>query len=99
MREQYNQIANLVLTQQEINIAIGDKAPSKYFGELSLQCTGGPKLYGNITNLESLRENLKAHAVPLELLDTEIPFNDFLELRRIAMSQKIRSYYMSLALP
>lgn len=98
-RGQYNQIANLVLTQQEINIAIGDKAPSKYFGEIFVQCSDGPKLYGNITSLESLRENLKAHAVPLELLDTEIPFSDFLELRRIAMSQKIRGYYMSLALP
>src|SRR6185369_17851062 len=31
-RGRYNQIANFVLAQSEINIAIGDKEPAKYFG-------------------------------------------------------------------
>ena len=36
-RGRYNQIANFVLAQSEINIAIGDKAPEKYFQELAEQ--------------------------------------------------------------
>ena len=42
-RGQYNQIANYALAQSEINIAIGAKAPSVYFGELLEQCQGGKK--------------------------------------------------------
>ena len=42
-RGRYNQIANFVLAQSEINIAIGDKAPEKYFIELAEQCGGGKR--------------------------------------------------------
>ena len=45
-RGRYNQIANFVLAQSEINIAIGDKAPEQYFKELAEQCAGGKKKYG-----------------------------------------------------
>jgi hypothetical protein len=92
-RGEYNQIANLVLTQQEINIAIGDKPPIKYFAELIAQCSGGAKKYGNITDLSLLKENLQSHAVPLELLESEIPFPEYLELRRIAMAKIIKQYF------
>jgi hypothetical protein len=92
-RGEYNQIANLVLTQQEINIAIGDKPPIKYFAELIAQCSGGDKKYGNITDLSLLKANLQSHAVPLELLETEIPFPEYLELRRIAMAKIIKQYF------
>ena len=53
-RGRYNQIANFVLAQSEINIAIGDKAPEKYFGELAEQCDGGKKKYGGITKIADL---------------------------------------------
>ena len=97
-RGQYNQIANLALTQQEINIAIGDKAPARYFAELVEQCMGGPKKYGNITNIDDLRSNLRAHGIPTEILEIEIPFSDFLEQRRAAMSAKIKQYFDRLAI-
>ena len=42
-RGRYNQIANFVLAQSEINIAIGDKPPKQYFGELAEQVNGGKK--------------------------------------------------------
>ena len=94
---EYNQIANLALTQQEINIAIGDKSPSKYFQELVAQCSGGEKKYGNIIDISVLQANLQSHAIPLELLQSEIPFGDFLELRRIAMSLRIKEYFERLS--
>ena len=95
---QYNQIANFVLTQQEINIAIGDKPPGIYFAELLEQCSGGKPRYGNIVDLEVLKANLSSHAIPLELLEGEIPYSDFLDLRRTAMAQKIKMFVTELSI-
>jgi hypothetical protein len=53
-RGRYNQIANFVLAQSEINIAIGARAPEVYFAELAEQCNGGKKRYGGITDLAGL---------------------------------------------
>jgi hypothetical protein len=55
---QYNQIANLAITQSEINIAIGDRPPKEYFSELLDQVNGGPIRYGGITDMETLRRTL-----------------------------------------
>lgn len=91
---QYNQIANYVLAQSEINIAIGDKAPEKYFGELVEQCNGGRTRYGGITSREALEANLRAHCLPDSLLDGEVPdYDAFLEERRRLMAQKIRDWF------
>ena len=66
-RSRYNQIANFVVTQSEINIAIGDKAPDIYFAQLAEQCNGGAKRYGGITDSGALRENLRASCLPESL--------------------------------
>ena len=90
----YNQIANFVLTQTEINIAIGDKAPETYFAELAAQCAGGAKKYGGIDGMEEMRTNLRANCVPERLLDGDVPaFDDYLEERRKLMAAKIREYF------
>jgi len=93
----YNQIANLAVTQQEINIAIGAKAPAVYMAQLLEQCSGGPRRYGNILSRDELNLNMRVHALPIELLEQELPFQDFLELRRRAMSQKIKKYFERLS--
>lgn len=93
----YNQVGNFVVAQSEINIAIGDKAPATYFAELADQCAGGPLRYGGISDIEELRANLQASCLPISLLDGDIPdYDDFLEVRRSLMSQKIRSYFLTL---
>ena len=93
-RGRYNQIANFVLAQSEINIAIGDKAPEQYFAELAEQCRGGKKRYGGITEEEQMRENLRMHCLPETMLDGDIPsYDDFLEQRRRLMAQKIKSWF------
>lgn len=90
----YNQIANFALTQTEINIAIGDKAPEVYFAELASQCSGGQKKYGGIDNLDEMRANLRANCVPARLLEGDVPeFDDFLEERRVLMALKIQAYF------
>jgi hypothetical protein len=92
-RSNYNQIANFVMAQSEINIAIGDKAPGVYFAELREQVNGGPKRYGGITDAAELRRNLVKNCVPTSLLDGEpMEYDAFLVQRRLLMAEKIRQW-------
>lgn len=96
-RGQYNQIANYVVTQSEINIAIGNKEPQVYFAELREQCKGGPRLYGNITDLEVLQRNLQAHCIPEGVEEMSVDdYPDFLAERRKLIARKIRRYFEEL---
>ena len=96
-RGRYNQIANFVVAQSEINIAIGDKAPEVYFKELSEQCTGGAMKYGGITDRDQMCANLRMNCIPESFLDGEIPaYDDFLEERRKLMAQKIKTWFETL---
>jgi len=96
-RGRYNQIANFVLAQSEINIAIGDKPPQQYFTELVEQTGGGPKRYGGITSAAELRANLQMSCLPESLLDSVIPkYDDFLEERRKLMALKIKTWFEAL---
>lgn len=96
-RGRYNQIANLVLIQSEINIAISDKPPVKYFKELSEQVKGGKKKYGGITDEQGLLANLRANCIPESLLDGSLTsYEDFLEERRKLMALKIKAWFITL---
>lgn len=96
-RGEYNQIANYVLMQQEINIAIGEKSPDKYFKEILEQCQGGKMKYGGITKKKELIENLNAHCIPESVLTMgATDYDDFLVQRRLLMANKIKEYYFSL---
>jgi hypothetical protein len=93
-RGRYNQIANFVMAQSEINIAIGDKPPEKYFAELRDQCNGGPKRYGGITDDADLRANFAANCVPENMLDDSPPdYDTFLAERRKLMALKIKEWF------
>ena len=93
-RGTYNQIANYVIAQSEINIAIGSKAPAVYFSELSEQCNGGAKKYGGITGRDDLAANLAMNCIPVSMLDGEIKdFSTFLEERRKLMALKIKAWF------
>lgn len=94
---QYNQIANYVVTQTEINIAIGKKEPVVYFKELINQCDGGPKKYGNITDPLILQCNYDMNCIPNGIESMTVDdYPAFLETRRQLMAQKIRAYFESL---
>lgn len=96
-QRQYNQIANYVYMQSEINIRIGDKPPNIYFRELREQCREGALQYGGITDPQALRENLLMNSVPEDIFSMDISdYEDFLMKRRLLMSKKIREYYSSL---
>jgi hypothetical protein len=95
-RGRYNQIANFVLAQTEINIAIGDKAPHLYFKHLVDQCDGGKKKYGGITDPAVLKRNLRMHCLPEDLLDGEVDYEEFLEARRHLIAAKLKNYFSKL---
>lgn len=96
-RAQYNQIANYVVAQSEINIAIGSKEPKIYFSQLMEQCQGGPKLYGNITDLDSLKDNFRANCIPNGMEEMTVDdYSSFLSKRRVLMAEKIRKYFEDL---
>jgi hypothetical protein len=81
------------MAQSEINIAIGDKAPEVYFGELREQVNGGSKRYGGITDEAALRENLEMNCLPASLLDGDpMEYVSFLVERRLLMAEKIRQW-------
>jgi hypothetical protein len=96
-RGRYNQIANFVLAQSEINIAIADKAPEKYFKELAEQCDGGKKVYGGITSATHMKSNLRANCLPETMLGGTVPgYDAFLEERRRLMALKIKEWFEAL---
>lgn len=96
-RGQYNQIANYVYTQSEINIQIKDQAPKDYMTRVKRQCIEGNTDYGGINSLEKLKANMEANCIPLEIFDMDYTrFGEFLEQRRHLMAKKIHQYYDSL---
>ena len=96
-RSQYNQVANLVYTQQEINIAIGNAPPNEYVTDLQSQCSTGVAKYGGIVNKKDLKANFAESAVPVEFLTGEISeYQEFLTIRRQMIASKLKTYYQSL---
>lgn len=93
----YNQIANYVFMQQEINIAIGDKSPAIYFNEVLNQCQTKEKKFGSISEQSTFYKNLETNAIPTSITEMSIEdYQDFLNSRRKLMAEKIKAYYFSL---
>lgn len=93
----YNQIANYVYMQSEINIKVGSMAPRDYFNEIREQISRGTPLITGIGTEDELLTNLRQNAIPLEILEMQVgDYPDFLDLRRRLMAQKIRDYYFEL---
>ena len=97
LRGKYNQIANYVYMQQEVNIQVGDKAPEVYFDELLKQCNSHDLKYGAINSLTELNENLTSNCIPESVFKMNIDdYDEFLMQRRRLMAQKMKLYYYSL---
>lgn len=96
-RNQYNQVANYVYMQSEINIKVGDKSPKDYFSLINDQFTSDkPKITGIVSHDELLK-NLDQHCIPEAVMHMDVvDYQDFLGERRKLMAQKIKHYYFSL---
>lgn len=96
-RGKYNQIANFVYVQQEVNIKIGKKEPVKYIKSVFDQCETGKAKYGAICELSVLQTNLEINCLPNTLDSYEYDnYENFLLERRKLMANKIKSYYQAL---
>ena len=96
-RGKYNQIANYVYMQSEINIKVGNKPPKDYFALIHQQMAEDNRLVSGLSTEQELLDNLKASCIPAEIITMGIDdYNDFLIARRKLMAQKIKEYYFSL---
>ncbi len=96
-KNMYNQIANYVYTQSEINIKIKDKAPNIYFSELKDQSSNNEIKYSGITSHSDLENNLEENSIPSEIFNMDYTrYEEFLLLRRNMLAQKIKKMYYSL---
>lgn len=96
-RKDYNQIANYVYTQSEINVKIKDNAPCVYMEKMKKQIAGENIYYGGISSYEDLKKNLEENCVPENFINMDASsYQEFLELRRKLMADYIKRYYMSL---
>ncbi len=96
-RGKYNQIANYVYMQSEINIKVGNKPPKDYFELINKQMADDNRLVSGLSNQQELLDNLKANGVPASIMGMGIEdYSEFLVERRKLMAQKIKEYYFSL---
>ena len=93
----YNQVANYTYLDTQVNKAISDDAPNVYFGKVLTHCDTGTIAFGNISDRETLSENLSENAIPESIVNmTVLDYNDFLTERRKLMAQQIEKYYKTL---
>ena len=96
-KTKYNQVANYVYLDTQVNKAISDDAPCIYFGSVKSQCDSKDIKLGNISDENLLRTNLKENCIPEEVFEmTAADYDDFLQKRRKLMAKMIEEYYKGL---
>ena len=96
-KSKYNQIANYTYLDTQTNISIGEKAPNEYFKTIFEQCISKDMKFGNITDINSLKENLKINCIPENIVSMDVAhYEEFLLERRKLMAKKIKEYFNSL---
>ena len=96
-KTKYNQVANYIYLDPQVNKAISDAAPCEYFGRALRQCETKELKLGNITELTLLKENLAENCIPETVIEMDASrYDEFLIERRNLMAAMMRRYYMSL---
>ena len=96
-RGKYNQIANFVFMQTEINIKVGNKAPKDYFGIIKNQIAENNLNLSGISSEYQLLKNLDQHCIPKEITEMDATlYEEFLTIRRQLMANKMKEFYFSL---
>ncbi len=97
LKNQYNQIANYIYLDTQVNKAVSDDSPNKYFGRVIAQCESGVIDIGNINNKEALFVNMKENCIPESIVNMTVEdYSIFLDERRKLMSKFIMEYYENL---
>ncbi|MGB9883684.1 MAG: hypothetical protein ACPLRN_04220, partial [Microgenomates group bacterium] len=81
-KSQYNQVANYVYMQQELNIKIGDQSPKDYLSRILAQINENKTYITNFNDEKELLKNLKQNCIPEIIFEGEISnYQQFLKLR------------------
>lgn len=93
----YNQVANFIYLDTQVNKAVGDDAPNTYFAKIQKQCQDKQIVIGNIASEEDLLANLAENCIPAEVIDMTVDdYDAFLLDRRKMMARLIEKYYKGL---
>ena len=96
-KTKYNQVANYIYLDTQVNKAISDAAPCDYFSQVVMQCETKNVALGNISDLSQLNTNLGENCIPLAIKDMEAThYEEFLAERRKLMASMMKRYYLSL---
>ncbi len=96
-RSDYNQIANYVFTQSEVNIKIWKHSPQVYLDRVKKQIDTKVADIGAIVDGDRLMENFRQNCIPETIFEMTIDsYPEFLEQRRTLMANKMKEYYFGL---
>ena len=96
-KTKYNQVANYIYLDTQVNKAISDDAPCVYFTRAKKQCETKEIVLGNIADTELLASNLAQNCIPNDIDTMDVSSYDaFLLQRRKMMAALIEKYYKGL---
>mgnify|MGYP002562206626 CR=1 FL=1 len=96
-KTKYNQVANYIYIDTQVNKAIQDDSPAVYFARVKQQCEDKQIVLGNISDEKLLAVNLAENCVPSNIASMDVTsYDDFLIERRKMMAALIEKYYKGL---
>lgn len=96
-KTKYNQVANYIYLDTQVNKAISDEAPVVYFAKVKEQCQTKNVVFGNIMSDTLLKTNLAENCIPNNVDQMTFEnYDEFLQRRRMLMADMIHQYYMGL---
>lgn len=96
-KTKYNQVANYIYLDTQVNKAISDDAPCVYFAKVKVQCETKNIELGNISDEELLKNNLEENCIPNNIFNMMFSdYDEFLQKRRRLMASLIEKYYKGL---
>ena len=96
-KTKYNQVANYIYLDTQVNKAISDDAPYVYFTRAKQQCDTKEIVLGNISDAELLASNLAENCIPNNIDTMDVSsYDTFLLERRKMMAALIERYYKGL---
>lgn len=96
-KSKYNQVANYIYLDTQVNKAISDDAPCVYFTKVKEQCKTKTVSLGNICDDALLAVNLAENCIPQDVDTMTVgDYDTFLNKRRNLMAELVKKYYRGL---
>lgn len=94
-KELYGQVANCIYMDKAVKTYLKRKPPIEYLPQMLAQ--EEVKVGERVLSKDAVLASLEANSIPASAADMKVSdFEDFLNLRRKAMAEKVRNYYKGL---